>query len=78
MLTWNKDLKRNCAVTLKFGNLSSRSSVSVFITPQGKPRSSDSGRYFEYAGPVRTNSPTCIRWGGSIGSRSYASGSEHC
>jgi murein DD-endopeptidase MepM/ murein hydrolase activator NlpD len=78
VLTYNKAAKNNCAVTLKFGKLGSRTATSVYITPQGKPKKADSGNFFEYAGPVRTNSPTCIRWGGAIGGSSYNSPSEHC
>jgi len=78
VLTYNKAAKNNCAVTLKFGNLGSRTATSVFITPQGQSKKSDSGSFFEYAGPIRTNSPTCIKWGGAIGGSSYNSPSEHC
>ena len=78
VLTYNKAAKNNCAVTLKFGNLGSRTTTSVYITPQGQAKKSDAGSFFEYAGPVRTNSPTCIRWGGAIGGSSYNSPSEHC
>jgi len=78
VLLWNKAAKNNCAVTLKFGNLGSRTATSVYITPQGQAKKSDSGSFFEYAGPVRTNSPTCIKWGGAIGGSSYNSPSEHC
>lgn len=78
VLTYNKAARNNCAVTLKFGNLGSRTATSAYITPQGQAKKSDSGSFFEYAGPVRTNSPTCIKWGGTIGSSSYNSPSEHC
>ena len=78
VLTYNKAAKNNCAVTLKFGNLGTRTATSVYITPQGQAKKSDSGSFFEYAGPVRTNSPTCIKWGGAIGGSSYNSPSEHC
>ena len=78
VLLWNNAAKNNCAVTLKFGNLGSRTATSVCITPQGQAKKSDSGSFFEYAGPVRTNSPTCIKWGGAIGGSSYNSPSEHC
>lgn len=78
VLTWNKTAKNNCAVTLKFGNLGSKTATSVYITPKGQAKKSDAGNFFEYAGPVRTNSPTCVKWGGSIGGSSYNSPSEHC
>jgi len=78
VLTYNKAAKNNCAVTLKFGNLGSKTATSVYITPHGQAKKSDSGSFFEYAGPVRTNSPTCIKWGGAIGGSSYNSPSEHC
>ncbi|MEO5832389.1 MAG: M23 family metallopeptidase [Nakamurella sp.] len=78
VLTYNKAAKNNCAVTLKFGNLGTRTSTSVYITPQGQAKKSDAGNFFAYAGPVRTNSPTCIRWGGAVGGAAYNSPSEHC
>lgn len=78
VLTWNSAKQNNCAVTLKFGNLSTRTSVSAYITPQGKAKKTDSGQFYEYAGPVRTDSPTCVKWGGTIESKSYTSPWEHC
>ena len=78
VLTWNGRKKNNCAVTLKLGNTDRRSEVGTYITPKGKPRKADSGRFFEFAGPVRTNSPSCVKWGGRIGGASYNSPSEHC
>jgi len=78
VLLWNKTAKNNCAVTLKFGKLGTRTATSVYITPKGQAKKSDSGSYFEYAGPVKTNSPTCVKWGGAIGGTSYNSPSEHC
>lgn len=78
VLTWNSAKQNNCAVTLKFGNLGTRTATSVYIDPVGQPRKTDSGDFFEYAGPVITYSPGCITWGGAIGSSSYNSPTEHC
>jgi len=47
VLLWNNAAKNNCAVTLKFGNLGSRTATSVCITPQGQAKKSDSGSFFE-------------------------------
>ena len=69
----------NCVVTLKYTNVGSPSAVSAFLEPQGSTRTTDSGSFSYYAGPVRRSAPsTCVRWGGSVGSTSYTSPFEHC
>lgn len=69
----------NCVVTLKSTNLGTASAVSAFLEPQGGTRTTDSGNFSYYAGPVRKSAPsTCVKWGGSVGSSSYTSPFEHC
>ncbi|MFI7677375.1 M23 family metallopeptidase [Actinophytocola sp. NPDC049390] len=78
-LMYNSGNGYNCVVTLKSTNLGRATSVSAFLEPQGGTRTTDSGSYGYYAGPVRKYAPgTCVRWGGSVGSSSYTSPFEHC
>ncbi|MCK2218693.1 M23 family metallopeptidase [Actinomadura sp. ATCC 31491] len=78
-LLYNSGNGYNCVVTLKSTNLGSASAVSAFLEPQGESRTTDSGSYAYYAGPVRRDAAgQCVRWGGSVGSSSYTSGFEHC
>jgi peptidase M23-like protein len=77
-LTWNGSKSQNCVVTVKHRDRSSATSTKAYLEPRGSTRSQDSGSYYQYAGPVRRTAPSCIRWGGSIGSIAYNSPSEHC
>lgn len=78
-LLYNSSNSYNCVVTLKSTNLGSATAVSAFLEPQGGTRTTDSGSYGYYAGPVKKYAPnTCVRWGGSVGSSSYTSPFEHC
>ncbi len=78
-LLYNSGNGYNCVVTLKSTNLGRATAVSAFLEPQGASRTTDSGSYGYYAGPVRRSAPgTCVRWGGSVGSSSYTSPFEHC
>ncbi|NUW44429.1 M23 family metallopeptidase [Nonomuraea rhodomycinica] len=78
-LLYNSGNGYNCVVTLKTSNLGSPSAVSAFLEPQGETRTTDSGSFDYYAGPVRRDAAgQCVRWGGSVGSSSYTSGFEHC
>ncbi len=78
-LLYNSGNGYNCVVTLKSTNLGTATAVSAFLEPQGGTRTTDSGSYGYYAGPVRKSAPgTCVRWGGSVGSSSYTSPFEHC
>ena len=71
--------RRNCVVTLKSTSLGTPSAVSAFLEPEGSSRTTDSGSYSYYAGPVKRSAPgTCVKWGGSVGSTSYTSPFEHC
>ncbi|GAA1266603.1 peptidase M23 [Planotetraspora silvatica] len=78
-LLYNSGNGYNCVVTLKTTNLGSASAMSAFLEPQGASRTTDSGSYGYYAGPVRrAASGQCVKWGGSNGSSSYTSPFEHC
>lgn len=78
-LLYNAGTGNNCVVTLKSTNLGTPTAVSAFLEPQGSSRTTDSGSYSYYAGPVKRSAPgTCVRWGGSVGGTSYTSPFEHC
>ncbi|HEY0700963.1 MAG TPA: M23 family metallopeptidase [Micromonospora sp.] len=77
-LLWKGSTSQNCAVTLKMASLGTATATSAFLEPQGSTRTTDSGSYGYYAGPVIRTAPTCVRWGGSTGGYSYTSTFEHC
>ncbi|NUT37542.1 MAG: M23 family metallopeptidase [Hamadaea sp.] len=78
-LLYNSGNGYNCVVTLKYVSLGTPSSVSAFLEPQGSSRTTDSGSFSYYAGPVkRYAANVCVRWGGSVGSTTYTSPFEHC
>lgn len=78
-LLYNSGTGNNCVVTLKSTNLGTPSAVSAFLEPQGGTRTTDQGSFGYYAGPVKKSAAgVCVRWGGSVGSSSYASPFEHC
>ncbi|MCP2325044.1 hypothetical protein HDA40_003551 [Hamadaea flava] len=77
-LLWSSSAGQNCVVTLKFANVGSATATSAFLEPQGSTRTTDSGNFSYYAGPVKRTAPGCVKWGGSTGGSSYTSGFEHC
>ncbi|MEV0386511.1 M23 family metallopeptidase [Nonomuraea sp. NPDC050643] len=78
-LLYNSGNGYNCVATLKTTNLNSSSAASAFLEPKGENRTTDSGSYQYYAGPVKRDAAgQCVKWGGSIGSSTYTSGFEHC
>jgi hypothetical protein len=78
-LLYNSGTGNNCVVTLKSTNLGTPTAVSSFLEPQGGTRTTDSGSYAYYAGPVKKQAPgVCVRWGGSVGGSTYTSPFEHC
>ncbi|MGW0802216.1 M23 family metallopeptidase [Nonomuraea sp. NPDC002799] len=78
-LLYNSGNGFNCVATLKTTNLGKASPVSAFLEPQGASRTTNSGGFSYYAGPVkRAASGKCVKWGGSVGSSSYTSPFEHC
>ncbi|MFC3500547.1 protein kinase [Micromonospora krabiensis] len=69
----------NCVVTLKDTAVGTRTAVSAYLEVQGKARTTDSGSFDYYAGPVRARAAgVCVRWGGAAGGDSYGSPFEHC
>ncbi|MEV0274685.1 MAG: M23 family metallopeptidase [Hamadaea sp.] len=78
-LAYNSGNGYNCVVTLKYVSVGTASAVSAFLEPEGSTRTTDSGSFSYYAGPVKRSAPgVCVKWGGSVGSTSYTSGFEHC
>ncbi|MEK8109921.1 hypothetical protein NKG94_46895 [Micromonospora sp. M12] len=53
----------NCVVTLKDTAVGTKSAASAYLEVQGRTRSTDSGSFDYYAGPVRANAAgTCVKW----------------
>jgi hypothetical protein len=78
-LLYNADNGNNCVTTLKYTSIGTPSAVAAFLEPQGSSRTTDSGSFSYYAGPVKRAAPnTCVKWGGSVGSTGYTSPFEHC
>ncbi|OLR95215.1 M23 family metallopeptidase [Actinokineospora bangkokensis] len=78
-LLYNASTGYNCVATMKLTSLGSASSVSAFLEVQGGTRSTDSGSFSYYAGPVKKAAAgKCVKWGGSAGSATYTSAFEHC
>ncbi|WP_412099602.1 protein kinase domain-containing protein [Micromonospora ureilytica] len=78
-LLYNAGNGNNCVVTLKDTAVGAKSAVSAYLEVQGRARSTDSGSFDYYAGPVRASAAgACVKWGGATGGVSYGSGFEHC
>ncbi|MEO3809841.1 M23 family metallopeptidase [Sphaerisporangium sp. B11E5] len=78
-LLYNSGNGNNCVTTLKTTSPGTAASMSAFLEPEGASRTTDSGSYGYYAGPVRRAAAgQCVKWGGSIGASSYTSPFEHC
>lgn len=78
-LLYNSNNGYNCVVTLKSRNVGSPTWTTAFLQPQGGSRSTDSGNFSYYAGPVKRYArATCVKWGGSTGGNSYESPYQHC
>jgi hypothetical protein len=78
-LTYNSRNGENCVVTLKTSKLNTKTRTSAFLEVKGGTRSTDSGSYQSYAGPVKKKAPNkCVKWGGSVEGASYTSPFEHC
>ncbi len=78
-LLYNSGNANNCVATIKASSIGTGSATSAFLEVQGQARTTDSGSFGYYAGPVRKAAPgACVRWGGSVGSTSYTSPFEHC
>ncbi|HEY7595842.1 MAG TPA: M23 family metallopeptidase [Actinophytocola sp.] len=69
----------NCVATIKATSIGNASATSAFLEVQGGTRTTDSGSFAYYAGPVKKSAAgKCVKWGGSVGSNSYTSPFEHC
>ncbi|HEV7961351.1 MAG TPA: protein kinase [Actinoplanes sp.] len=78
-LLYNAGNANNCAVALKSTSVGTATAVSTYLEVQGGARTTDSGSYSYYAGPVRAKAAgVCVKWGGSAGGASYNSPFEHC
>ncbi|MEU9510159.1 protein kinase [Micromonospora sp. NPDC048170] len=78
-LLYHAGTGNNCVVTMKETSVGSATAASAWLEVQGRARSTDSGSFAYYAGPVRAKAPgVCVKWGGSTGGASYGSGFEHC
>ncbi|WP_347403528.1 protein kinase [Micromonospora sp. WMMD967] len=78
-LTYHSGTGTNCVVTLKDTAVGTKSAASAYLEVQGRARSTDSGSFDYYAGPVKASAAgTCVKWGGATGGASYGSGFEHC
>jgi hypothetical protein len=78
-LLYNSGTGANCVATIKAVSIGSPSSVSAFLEVQGGTRTTDSGSFSYYAGPVKKSAANqCVKWGGSVGSSTYTSAFEHC
>ncbi|MEU4423179.1 protein kinase [Actinoplanes sp. NPDC024001] len=70
---------KNCVVTLKTTSVGEKTATTAYLEVKGKSRVTDSGSFAYYAGPVRAAAAaTCVKWGGSVGTATYASPFEHC
>ncbi|GAA4918758.1 murein DD-endopeptidase MepM/ murein hydrolase activator NlpD [Stackebrandtia albiflava] len=78
-LMYNSSNQYNCVVTIKSTKIGTASPVSASLEVQGGTKSTDSGNFAYYAGPVKKHAPsTCVKWGGSVGSSSWTSAWSHC
>jgi len=78
-LLYNSSSGSNCTTTLKTTAVGSKTKVTAYLEVQGGSRSTDSGSFSYYAGPVRAKAAgVCVKWGGSAGGANYDSPFEHC
>ena len=76
---YNSSNKYNCVVTIKHKSVGSPTTTTAWLEVQGSNRTTDSGSFSYYAGPVRRYAPaTCIKWGGAAGGISWGSAWSHC
>jgi hypothetical protein len=78
-LLYNDANSKNCVATIKNTSIGTASATSAFLEVEGGNRSTDTGSFAYYAGPVSAAANnTCVKWGGSVGSNTYTSPFEHC
>jgi murein DD-endopeptidase MepM/ murein hydrolase activator NlpD len=68
----------NCVVTVKHRARGTATTTSAYVEPQGASRVTDSGSFFQFAGPVKKLAPGCVKWGGAAGGVAFNSPFEHC
>lgn len=78
-LLYNSGNGYNCTATIKHRSLGSATSTSAYLEVSGGTRTTDSGSFSWYAGPVRKYAAnSCVKWGGSVNGVAYNSPFEHC
>ncbi|MFI5615498.1 exo-alpha-sialidase [Amycolatopsis sp. NPDC051903] len=78
-LSYNSANGRNCVSTIKKSGAGTASPTSAYLQVQGAARTTDSGSFSYYAGPVSAPAAgRCVQWGGAIGTATYDSPLEHC
>lgn len=78
-LMYNGSNGYNCVATIKWENAGKATSTKAYLEVQGSTRTTDSGNFAYYAGPVKKHAANkCVKWGGAVGSAGYASPFEHC
>ncbi|GAB7193198.1 M23 family metallopeptidase [Kineococcus sp. NUM-3379] len=77
-LGWKASTRQNCVTTLKFTGTGTRSFARAYLKPAGSGAVEQRGDVLTHAGPVRAKAPSCVVWGGTIGSTAWTSPSEHC
>jgi hypothetical protein len=78
-LLYNAGSGKNCVTTLKKTSLGTASAVSAYLEVEGSARTTDSGSFSYYAGPVSASAADkCVKWGGSAGASKFDSEFSHC
>jgi sialidase-1 len=78
-LSYDNATGTNCVSAMKSTSVGTPSATSAFLEVQGATRTTDSGNYSYFAGPVITAAANkCVKWGGSVGASGYTSEFEHC
>ena len=78
-LLYNSGNGYNCTTLLKSTSIGTKTTTSAYLEKQGGSRTTASGSYAYYAGPVRVKAPgVCVKWGGTTAGVSYNSPFEHC
>lgn len=78
-LLYNAGNGQNCVTTIKGTKIGKASGTSALLEVKGQDRKTDAGDFSYYAGPVKTQAADkCVKWGGSVGDKSFTSKFEHC
>jgi hypothetical protein len=66
-LLYNSSNHKNCAVTLKQKNLTTKNTTDVYILTASEKTAEDFGSYTSYAGPIYLSAPgECVKFGGEV------------